>query len=216
MFKNRAEAGSLLAEKLKTELTPEILKETVLLVIPRGGLVIGEQISKLLNIPLDCLVTKKIPSPQEEELAIGAIGDSGVIVWEEELCRELNVTVEYKQEIVKKKLVELEKKRVDYKCSSSDLTIKGKTVLIIDDGIATGATIKAAIKVVRNFSPKSVTVVVPVIAKESLDEIKKIADSVVYLNAAEVFLSLSEFYQEFEPVSDNEIERILNSKNKRT
>lgn len=212
MFKNRAEAGNLLAKKLKTELPPEVLKETVLLAIPRGGLVIGEQISKALSISLECLVTKKIPSPQEEELAIGAIGDGGVIVWEEELCRQLDVSVEYKQEIVKKKLVELEKKRNDYKRSGSYLSIKGKTVLIIDDGVATGATIKAAIKVVRNFSPKTVIVVVPVIAKESLDEIKKIADSVVYLEAPEVFLSLSEFYQEFEPVSDEEIGKILNIK----
>lgn len=212
MFKNRAEAGNLLAEKLKTELSSETLKDTVLLAIPRGGLVIGEQISKSLNIPLECLVTKKIPSPQEEELAIGAIGDGGVIVWEEELCKQLNVPVEYKQEVVKKKLVELEKKRNDYKCSSSFLSIKGKTILIADDGIATGATIKAAVKVVRNFSPKTVIVVVPVIAKESLDEIKKITDGVVYLSAPEVFLSLSGFYQEFEQINDSEIGRILNIK----
>lgn len=209
MIKNRAEAGKLLAEKLKIEIFPEALKEAILLAIPRGGIIVGKEVGDVLNIPFDCLVTKKIPSPAEPELAIGAVAEGGTVIWEEDLCRKLNVPIEYKQEIVKTKVDELEKKKLDFRGEKPLPEIKDKRVILVDDGIATGATIKAAIKVVRSFLPKEIIVVVPVVAKDALEEIKKLADKVVYLETPEVFLSLSSFFEEFNQIPDEQIKQLL-------
>ncbi len=169
MFKDRIEAGKKLAEKLKAELAPQKLVHALVLSIPRGGAVVGGEISRFLDVPLDCLIAKKLPAPQNEELAIGAVAEGGVVVWEEELCARLNVPVEYKKDIVKKKLIELEKKQQDFKFGSLSLQLKDKVVIITDDGIVTGATIKAAIAVVRDFCPKEIIVAVPVVARDSLE-----------------------------------------------
>lgn len=209
MFKDRVEAGRLLADKLKNELSPEVLKETILLAIPRGGIVIGNEISKILDIPLDILITKKIPSPESEELAIGAVGESGIVIWEEELSSRLNVPLEYKQEIVKKKVEELEQKKKDFRGDKPLPEICGKVVIITDDGIATGATIKAAVAVALSFSPKETIIAVPVIAKDTLLELKAMVEKIVYLEAPEMFFSVGQFYQDFKQISDEEVRRLI-------
>lgn len=199
-----------MAQKLGDELLPEERENTLVLAIPRGGVPIGKEISCALNIPLDCLVIKKIRAPGKEELAIGAVGEGGVVVWEEELVRRLQVPLEYRQEIVKQKLTEFEKKENDFRSGRPIPEMRGKTVIIVDDGIATGATIKAAIATIRSFQPKEVVVVVPVIAQDVLAEIKQKADRVVFLEAPEMFFSVDQFYQDFRQYSDAEILEILN------
>jgi predicted phosphoribosyltransferase len=205
MFKDRIEAGVKLAEKLKRE----NFTQAVVLAIPRGGVPIGKEISRALGFPLDCLIIKKIPAPQKEELAIGAVGEGGVIVWEEELISRLEVPVEYRQEIVRQKLNEFEKKENDFRGGRPIPEIQGKTVIITDDGIATGATIKAAMATVRNFRPKEVIVAVPVIAQDTLTEIKQRADRVFYLESPEMFFSVDQFYEDFRQYTDEEIVAIL-------
>lgn len=209
MFKDRADAGRRLAEKLREELSLENLKEIVLLAIPRGGIIVGNEIRRLLNIPLEILITKKIPSPENEELAIGAVGEDGTVVWEEELIKRLNVPVEYKQEIVKEKLLELEEKKKFFRGDKPFVKITDKIVIITDDGIATGATARSAIRVVRNGGPKEVVLAVPVIAKEILEELKERADKIVYLEAPEMFFSVGQFYENFEQISDNKVRELL-------
>lgn len=209
MFKDRTEAGKRLAQKVKEELSTQLLAEGIVLSIPRGGVVIGGEISQSLNLPLDCLITKKIPCPGNEELAIGAVAEGGVVIWEEELCQRLGVSPSYKQEIVKKKVLELEKKQQDFKCGRPPLQLKDKVAIITDDGVATGSTIKAAIAVVTNFDPKEIIVAVPVIAQDSLEEIKKLADRVIYLEAPEMFFSVGQFYENFEQLSDEQVVNIL-------
>lgn len=209
MFKDRTEAGKRLAQKVKEELSTQLLAEGIVLSIPRGGVAIGGEISQSLNLPLDCLITKKIPCPENEELAIGAVAEGGVVIWEEELCQRLGVSPSYKQEIVKKKVLELEKKQQDFKCGRPPLQLKDKVAIITDDGVATGSTIKAAIAVVANFDPKEIIVAVPVIAQDSLEEIKKLADRVIYLEAPEMFFSVGQFYENFEQLSDEQVVNIL-------
>lgn len=209
MLKDRVDAGKLLAEKIKAEIPLEDLRGAVILAIPRGGIVVGNEIKKVLGLPLDCLVTKKIPSPSEEELAIGAVSEGGTVVWEEELCSKLGVPVEYKQEIVKRKVEELEKKKIDFRGEKPLPQIRDKIVILVDDGIATGATIKAAIKVLRSFSPKEIIAVVPIVAKDILEEIKKFPDKLIYLEAPDVFFSLSEFFEVFTQIPDEEIKKLL-------
>jgi predicted phosphoribosyltransferase len=209
MFADRIEAGKKLAEKVKEVLSGGIAGEALILAIPRGGVPIGREISRALNLPLDCLIIKKIPAPQKEELAIGAVGEGGVVVWEEELLRRLKVPVEYRQEIVKQKLTEFEKKENDFRGGRPIPEIQGKTIIITDDGIATGATIKAAIATVRNFRPKEVVVAVPVIAQDALVEIKQKAERAVFLEAPEMFFSVDQFYEDFRQYTDEEIVAIL-------
>lgn len=209
MFKDREEAGKKLAQNLKQELLPEDLRNSLVLAIPRGGVAIGKEISLHLELPLDVLIIKKIPAPNNEELAIGAVGEGGVVVWEQDLCERLAVCLDYKQEIVKTKVIELEKKEKDFRGDKPIPEINGKIVVITDDGIATGATIKAAIKVVRSFNPEEVIVAVPVIASDSLEEVKKIADRVIYLEAPEMFFAVGQFYQNFSQITDEEVKKIL-------
>lgn len=210
MFKDRVEAGKRLVEKLKFDLGEVNPNEVVVLGIPRGGLAIGKEFNLTLKIPFDCLIIKKIPAPENEELAIGAVGEGGVVVWEEKICRDLGVSTEYKQEIVKKKIEEFEKKENDFRYGKGISSLKGKLVIIVDDGIATGATIKAAVAVVKNFSPKEVIIAVPVIALETLPEIKKMVDRIIYLEAPEMFFSLEQFYEDFTQPTDEEARKILN------
>jgi len=210
MFADRTEAGEKLAQKLKADLPPEVLAKALVLAIPRGGVVVGNKISRTLDLPFDCLITKKIPAPGNEELAIGAVGEGGEVVWEEKLVGELNIPLNYKQEIVKKKTDELEQKKKDFRGNKPIPELKDKVVIIVDDGIATGATVKVAIAVIRNFKPQEVIVAVPVIAADTLEEIKKRADRVIYLEAPEMFFSVGQFYQNFTQTSDEEVRRLLN------
>lgn len=209
MFRNRQVAGEKLAQKLKEELSAEKRNKALVLVIPRGGVIVGEAVGRTLNLPVGCLITKKIPSPDNEELAIGAVGEGGIVVWEEELCQRLGVSLEYKQEIVKKKVAELEKKTEDFKKGVSTPQLKGKVAIIVDDGVATGATMKVAIAVARNFNPEEVVVAVPVISQDSLEELKGKADKIIYLQSPEIFFSVGQFYEDFEQTSDEEVRRIL-------
>ena len=209
MFKDRTEAGKLLAEKIKNELSPEMLKEAVILTVPRGGIAVGREISRILGVPLDILITKKIPSPDSEELAIGAVGEGGIVFWEEDLCRKLNVPIEYKQEVVKKKVDELEKKKMDYRGDKPLPEICGKVVIIVDDGSAPGATMKTAVAVATSFGPKETVVAVPVIAKDALPELKAAVDKIIYLEAPEMFFSVGQFYENFEQTTDEEVKEIL-------
>jgi len=209
MFKDRIDAGRKLAEKLKEEVLPEEIKETILWAIPRGGIVVGEEIRKVFGIPMDCLVTKKIPSPESEELAIGAVAEGGTVVWEEELCERLNVPVEYKQEMIKRKVEELEKKKKDFRGEKALPIVTDKRVIITDDGVATGATVKAAVAVVKSFNPREIIVAVPVIAKETLEELKNKVDKIIYLEAPEMFFSVGQFYENFDQISDQEVKGVL-------
>ena len=199
----------MLAEKLKEGLLSEDLKESVSLAIPRGGIVIADEIRRLLNIPIEILITKKIPSPESKELAIGAIGEDGTVVWEEEIVARLNVSVEYKQQAVKEKLLELEEKRKFYRAEKPVFEVKNKRVIIIDDGVATGATIKSAIAIIKSGNPKEIILAVPVIAKETLEELKNKADKIFYLEAPEIFFSVGQFYEDFKEISDDEVKQIL-------
>ncbi|MBU2577448.1 phosphoribosyltransferase [Patescibacteria group bacterium] len=209
MFIDRVQAGRKLVERLKEELYLLDPEKTVVLAIPRGGVLVGREISQAFGLPLEILITKKVPSPQSEDLAIGAIGEGGVVVWEEKICQELNISAEYKQSIIKEKLKELEKKATDFKSDKRELALTNKTVILTDDGIATGETMKVAIEILRAYSPKEIVAVVPVVAPDILSEMKEIADKVIYLESPDLFFSVDQFYEKFDQPSDEEVCRII-------
>ncbi len=210
MWQDRIEAGQKLAQKLKEILGEEkTLSQGLVLAIPRGGVVVGQQIAKALNYPLDVIIVKKIGAPGNPELAVGAVGFIGEPVIDEDLVARLGVEKDY----LEKKITEIKNQIIiqekEWRAGKEPLDLKNKVVVITDDGVATGATVKAAIEIVRQTNPQKIILAVPVVAKESLHEIENLADEVVYLQAPELFFAVGQFYQNFGQVSDEEVKELL-------
>ncbi|MCJ7804680.1 phosphoribosyltransferase [Patescibacteria group bacterium] len=209
IFLNRFEAGKKLASKLLTTLDLAPNSSLVVLAIPRGGVIIGSQLSSALKCSLDVIVTKKIGAPGNPELAIGAVGLTGEPVIDEKLAVQVGADEEYLKSKILNLKSELVSQAKDYQGDRPPLELKGKTAIITDDGVATGATMKAAIEIIRQENPQKIVVAVPVIAKDTLREIENLADEVVYLEAPDLFFAVGQFYQNFEQVSDEKVKELL-------
>lgn len=208
VFQNRVEAGKKLARKL---LNLKGTENLIVLSIPRGGIVIGKELAKALNCLLEVIVTKKIGAPGNPELAIGAVGAVGEPVINEELAVQVGAKKDYiKNQVarVKKEIIRSEKK---FRGDKPKLNLKDKTVILTDDGVATGATMEAAVEIARQQGPKKIIVAIPVIARDSLKKIEAKADEVIYLDAPLMFFAVGQFYQEFEQIDDNSVIEILTS-----
>lgn len=206
LFRNRIIAGQQLAEKLSSL---KDQKNVIILGIPRGGVVVAKEISKLLNAPLDVIVTKKIPAPSHPELALGAVGTIGEPVIDEELAKKMQADQKYlDDQVIQLREMVIEKEK-QFRQEKPPFDFKGKAVVLIDDGIATGATVMAAIEIVRQGNPSKIIVATPVIAKDTLSKIEKLADEVIYLQAPSLFFAVGQFYKDFEQVSDNEVKYLL-------
>lgn len=200
----------MLAEKLCADIDLGGDLPTVILAIPRGGIVVAAAMEKRTGIKADPLVIKKIPAPGNEVLTIGALAEGGEVVWEEELCQRLGVSPEYRKTVVEQKVYELAKKEHDFRGNRLVPDLAGKRVIIVDDGVATGATMKVAIESVRTFFPAEIIVVTPLISKDTLPEVADRVEAVVYLEAPEALLDLRQFYADFSEPTDEEINRLLN------
>lgn len=203
MFQDRKQAGEILAGKLKKY---KGTKNLVVLAIPRGGVVVGQKITRALKAPLNVLVTKKIGAPQNPELAIGAVGPAswrGKPVVNEKLAAKVGATKDYLQSEIARLKKEIKQPPLD---------LKDKTVILTDDGVATGATMEAAIQIVRQQNPAKIVVAVPVTAKDALARLEALADEVVYLEAPALFFAVGQFYQNFDQVSDQEVVQLLKAK----
>jgi len=217
MFKNRQEAGLLLAEKITQEIEKleiEKLRETMIVLgIPRGGIVVAKQVAEILNCPLDIIVVRKIGAQGNQELAIGAIGETnGAKYLDSRMVQELGIDSTYLEQAIKAERLEIKRREKIYRQGKEPLLLKNKTIIIIDDGAATGATMIAAAREVWNNDPKRVIIAVPVVAKDTLVKLEKEADEVIYLEAPEQFFSVGQFYEEFGQLDDDKVIRILNSK----
>ncbi len=206
VFKNREEAGKKLAVKLKSF---QKKKNLVVLAIPRGGLVIGKELSAVLNCPLDIIVTKKIGAPNNPELAIGAVGALGEPVINKELAVRVGADEKYLEKEIASRQAEVERRIKEYRGNKPPLNLKNKIVIITDDGIATGATMEAAVEVVRQQEPKKIVVAVPVTSRDSLKKLEEKADEVVYLDAPLMFFAVGQFYQNFSQTTDKEVKKLL-------
>jgi len=211
MWQDRIEAGQKLAQKLKEVLGEQkAANKLLILAIPRGGVVIGRQIADFLKCPMDVIITKKIGAPGNPELAVGAIGLVSEPVIDEELVARLGIKKDY----LEKKMAEIKNQIIiqekEWRSGKEPLDLKNKVVVITDDGVATGATVKAAIEIVRQANPQKIILAMPVVAKESLNEIENLADEVVYLEAPELFFAVGQFYQDFEQITDEEVKELLN------
>lgn len=209
IFRDRQSAGKLLSEHLKQY---EGQKNTIVLGIPRGGVVVATEVAKELNLPLDIIVTRKIGAPNQEELALGAVDADGEVVWEEQLLSELGLKIDDLEEEVRKEVIEIKRREKLYRQNKPSLNVVGKTIILVDDGIATGSTILAAINYLKKYQAKKIILAVPVASREAVEkivrELKEFGEIIV-LETPENFAAVGQFYQEFFPISDQEVVRTL-------
>lgn len=204
ILKDRIEAGLLLSDKLMKYQN----SNTVILAIPRGGIPIGYEIAKKLNLPLDIILSKKIPHPLNKEFAIGAVSLDSMIIDE-----YLNIPNHYiNDEIIRLRELLQEKYKL-YRNNRKSLDIKGKNVIIVDDGIATGNTLLASIDMLRKKNPERIIVAVPVIPYDRVKIFQQKTDEFVYLIAPNNFRAVGQFYEQFNQVDDEEVIQILNKAN---
>jgi putative phosphoribosyl transferase len=205
MFENREQAGKKLAKELKKYAG----KNIIVLAIPRGGVIVAKEIAKELNSKLDLIVPRKIGAPWERELAIGAVAQDGSLVLNEDLIKELGIPKEYIQKEKEKELKEIERRLKVYRGNKKFPELKNKIVVLVDDGIATGATIKAALKFIKNQKPKKIVIAVPVAPLDTLKELEKEVDEIICLEKPKFMGAISEFYLDFKQVEDEEVVEIM-------
>jgi putative phosphoribosyl transferase len=212
MFYDRKEAGQKLAKAIKSQISGTaksvVLKSqnSVILALPRGGVIVAKEIADVLKIPLDVLVVRKIGYPGNPEYAIGAVGESGEIVLSEE---GKVVDPNYLKNEVKKEKEEVKRRLKEYRGKKQKLDLKNKTVILVDDGLATGLSMKAAIKEVETQNPKKIIVAIPIAPPETIEELKKEVDEIIVLETPSPFFAIGNFYTKFDQVTDEEVKEAL-------
>lgn len=202
IFSNRKEAGRLLAERLHQY---DHQPDTIVLGLPRGGVITAFEVAMALKLPLDIVCARKIGSPYNPELAIGAITDSGEGYFNEALIAALNVDQAYIDTEVAKESKEAMRRAIVYRQNRPKINLEGKTVILIDDGLATGATMKASIQAVKADGADAVIVALPVAPFDIFEEIKDSVNSAIALETPVDFYAVGEFYDEFTQTTDQEV-----------
>jgi predicted phosphoribosyltransferase len=204
-FKDRHEAGRLLADALKDFAGDKV----VVLGIPRGGVIVAAEVARSLNAELDVVFSRKLGAPINPELAIGAIGEGGKLFLNENLASRVGATEAYIKDEKARQTGEIKERSRKFRQVQAKVNLKGKTVIVTDDGIATGATMQAALSVIRQEKPKKLIVAAPVASQESAEALSDYADGVIVLRAPEALFAIGHFYAHFDQVSDEEVVRVL-------
>lgn len=205
-FENRTEGGRALAEKF---LALEDREDVVVVALPRGGVPVAYELAKLLNAPLDVLLVRKLGVPYHEELAFGAIAAGGFSVLNKPLIETLRITDSALQSVITKEKAELERRQSTYRSGRPAIELRGKTVILVDDGLATGATMKAALAAVRDQKPRQIIVAAPVASREVCDGIKGSDELCICAVTPETFYGVGMWYRDFGQTSDEEVCRLL-------
>lgn len=207
LFDNRAAAGRLLAQRLLQYKD----QRPVVLALPRGGVPVGLEVARALAAPLDLVLVRKIGAPHNEEFAIGAItdGDHPMEFINPHLVRRLGISPGWLNEAKAACLAEIERRRKTWLGDHAPADIAGHTAIVVDDGVATGATMRAALLATRARKPARVVLAVPVAAPDSLAELRREADEAVYLDAPENFLAVGQFYRQFPQLRDAQVTALL-------
>jgi len=206
MFESREQAAKKLTLKILGKVKP---KNSIVIALPRGAVVMGKIIADYLAVPLDILVTKKIGLPLNPELAIGAVAPKNTVFWNKDILNKLYLSKKDLKELQSKKEKERKLSEKRLRNGKKPINIKGKDVVLVDDGIATGATVIAAQKYLRKAKARKIILAVPLIAKDIFLEIKKAFDEVIVLKKAPDFYAVGQFYANFPQVTDKEVINLL-------
>jgi len=209
MFRDRREAGEKLAERLGDY---KGRRDALVIALPRGGVVTGHEIAVRLDLPLDVIIIRKIGFPGQPEFAIGAVAETGEVVLSDEVISAYGVEEAYiRQEVEDQKKV-IEKRKALYREGKEITGLAGRTVILVDDGVATGSTIKAAIAALKKLKPKKLVAALPVAPPKTARELKGMVDELVCLHVDPYFFAVGNYYSNFEQVTDEEVALILQKK----
>lgn len=206
-FSNRAAAGRELASYLEAY---RDRKDVLVLGLPRGGVPVAFEVARHLGAPLDVMVVRKLGAPGQPEFAVGAIAAGGVVVVNEDVPRWLLDTPELQDE-VEFELRELTRRERLYRAARAPLDVAGRTVILVDDGAATGSSMLAAVRAVRSLQPRSVVVALPVASATAVGSLRTEADDVICVCTPESFLAVGDWYRDFDQTSDEEVAQLLAS-----
>jgi putative phosphoribosyl transferase len=204
LFQDRTGAGRELAAKLA-----DYTADALVLALPRGGVPVGFEVANALGVPLDVLLVRKLGAPVQEELAMGAIASAGVSVINDDVIRALHVSEQEIAAVVEQEEKELFRRHHLYRGERPFPKVENSTVMLIDDGVATGATMRVAILVLRQQNPKRIVVAVPVGAADTCEMLRHEADEVVCTATPTPFYAIGQWYQSFPQVSDDEVRDLL-------
>lgn len=205
LFKDRKEAGEVLAASLAAYRD----KDALVLGIPRGGVPVAAAVAQALNAEMDIIVARKLGSPVSAELAIGAVTANGGRFLNEEMIRELAVSDEYLARVIQAEMAEARRREDRFRGSRLAPKLKERIVILVDDGLATGATMRAAVRSVRKAAPATLVVAVPVAPPQTCGALRREADEVVCPYQRDPFWAIGLFYQNFAPTEDSEVETLM-------
>ncbi|HZE71792.1 MAG TPA: phosphoribosyltransferase [Pyrinomonadaceae bacterium] len=206
IYRNRSDAGKYLARQLATYADRD---DVVVLALPRGGVPVAYEVAKALHAPLDIFLVRKLGVPGREELAMGAIATGGVQVLNKNVVDELGIPPAVIEAVAANELQELKRRDHAYRGNRPAPEVKGKTVILVDDGLATGSTMRAAVAALRQQKPARIVVAVPVSAPETCDEYRMGVDEIVCAITPEPFYGVGQWYQDFTQTTDEEVRQLL-------
>lgn len=205
-FIDRQAAGIFLAELLKDYADPV---KVIILALPRGGVPVAYEIAKKLSIPLDIFLVRKLGIPGHEELAMGAVASGGTVVFNQLLLSQFNLEQSVIDEVLQAEQKELTRREHLYRGSRPFPELSGKTIILVDDGIATGYTMRAAIKALRNYYPAHIVIAVPVAADSTCKEMESLVDKIICPLKPVNFYAVGMWYERFSQTSDDEVIELL-------
>lgn len=204
LFKNRSDAGRQLAAALQAL----SLKEGIVIGLPRGGVVVAAEVARILNLPLDVIIPRKIGAPFNNELAIGAIVEDTVLL-NDDLISAYDIDPAYIQREIAKEKIEAARRLALYRQGKTKENLKNKTIIVVDDGIATGATMRASLMYLKSNHVKRLIVAIPVAPPESVEQLKKEGFEVVCLCTPASFFAVGQFYEDFPQTTDEEVIKLM-------
>jgi len=206
-FRDRADAGRLLGETLRPRYGNRA--DVLALALPRGGVPVAYEVARILNVPLDVFVVRKLGVPGHEELAMGAIATGGAVVFNDEVVRSLGIPQSAIDRVIAGERTELERREREYRGDRPPLDVKGKTVILIDDGLATGASMHAAVQAVRALGPAAIVIAVPAAAASTCYRLRSFVDDIVCVITPEPFYAVSAWYDDFSQTTDEEVASLI-------
>jgi predicted phosphoribosyltransferase len=206
LFEDRFQAGRLLASKLREFANRN---DVVVLALPRGGVPVGYEVAQALHAPLDVFVVRKLGTPGQEELAMGALASGGVTVLNREVIQALGIPQETIDAVVAREQPELERREREYRDGRPAVDVQGRTVILVDDGLATGSSMRVAAKALRKESAAQIAVAVPVASPSTCAEFETEVDKIICATTPEPFWAVGQWYRNFSQTTDEEVRALL-------